>query len=197
MIQTLVTLILLMPIATTVVKLHLERRFTWLWVLLATAAISVGFAVQDLEKRRGHVVSWMTTERAALRTDTMPAAARAAQLAALRDVLAHPEELRESTDKKGWVEDDAFDRAEESLERFYKPDEAYGFSLHALPPEVPTILFFQFNIGRGRPPIWRAIRKSGQEVTSKDELPPGLLGAPRKTTRKPPTHRAAYQRAGG
>ena len=115
-VQTACMLFFLLPIATTVVKFHLERRLVSLWVLLAVAAISVTAAVIDLEKRRGHMVSWVTTERANLRTATKPDAARSAQLAALRDVWAHPQELVSSTDPRGWVEDDALDRAEVALE---------------------------------------------------------------------------------
>lgn len=188
-VQTLLTLVFLMPIATTVVKYHLERRFTALWILLAVAALSVGLSVRAMVVRRSHVVSWVTTERTLLRTRVLPEAAKSAQLAALREVWAHPEELRDSTDKRGWVEDDALDRAEEVLERFYRPDEAYAFSLHAVPPEAPEILLLQCNLGWGRPALWRALRKNGQEVLSKDELPPGVLGIPRKATRQPPSHR--------
>lgn len=192
-VQMACTLVLLAPIATTVVKLHLERRRAALWLLLAVAAVSAGVAVYRLERRRAPVVSWVTTERVLLRTDVDPATARAVQLDALREVWAHPEELARSTDARGWVEDDALDRADQVLEGFYKADEAYAFTLHAVPPEAPEVLLLQCHLRWGRPTIWRALRKDGREVRSKDELPAGVLGLPRRATRRPPSHPRAME----
>jgi hypothetical protein len=186
-VQTICTLVFVVPIATTVVKLHLERRLVALWVLLGVAVVSAGFGVYRMEHRKSPVVSWVTTERLMLRTKADPKAAHAAQLEAVRAVWAHPEELAASTDKQGWVEEDALDRADQVLEDYYKADEAYAFTLHAIPPEDPNILLLQCHLGWGRPSLWLAVRKSGQEITSKDDLPPGVLGVARKTTRRAPT----------
>jgi hypothetical protein len=195
-VHTLCILVFLLPIATTVVKFHLERRFTALWLLLGVAAVSVSIAAVPLAQKRAHIVSWVTTERVQLRTSAAPAAARAAQAAAIRAVWARPDELLASTDARGWVEDDALDRAEAVLETFYKSDEAYAFSLHAMPPEAPEILLLQCHLGRGRQSLWRAIRKSGEEVLSASELPPGVLGLLRRATRRPPSKsRAPFQMA--
>lgn len=187
------TLVLLAPIATTVVKLHLERRRAAMWLLLAVAAVSACVAVYRIERRRAPVVSWVTTERVQLRTDEDPATARAVQLDALRAVWAHPEELARSTDAKGWVEDDALDRADQVLEGFYKADEAYAFTLHAAPPEAPEVLLLQCRLRWGRRTIWRALRKDGRELRSKDELPAGVLGLPRRAARRPPSNPLPYR----
>lgn len=194
-VQLLLTLVLVAPIATTVVKLHIERRRAALLSLLAVAAVSTGIAVQRLESRKAPIVSWVTTERVMLRTTTDPGTARAAQLEALREVWAHPDELALSTDRQGWVEDEALDRAGQVLEGFYKPDEAYAFTLHAIPPQSPEILLLQCQLRWGRPTVWRAIRKNGQEIVSRDELPAGILGLPRRATRRAPSHPAPYRRA--
>lgn len=193
-VQMVCTLLFLAPIATTVVKFHLERRFRALWVLLAVAVLSVSLAAASLARRKAPVVSWVTTERVLLRSAADPAAARAAELAALRDVWAHEAELLASTDRHGWVEDDALARAGAVLETFYKPDEAYAFTLHAAPARSPELLVLQCHLGWGRRPLWRAIRKSGEEVTSRDELPPGILGLRRRATRRPPKTSAPFQR---
>lgn len=193
-VQMLCTLVLVAPIATTVVKLHLERRRAALWVLLTVAAVSAGVAVYRLERRKAPVVSWVTTERVMLRTAMDPEAARAAQLEALRQVWAHGGELALSTDRQGWVEDDALDRAGQALEGFYKADEAYAFTLHAVPPEAPEILLLQCHLRWGRPTLWRAVRKNGKEILSKEELPAGFLGLQRRATRRPPSHPAPYRR---
>jgi hypothetical protein len=196
-IQTLAMFTFLLPVSTTVVKLHSERRLTELWVLLGAAAISIAAAVTTLVQRRGHIVSWVTTHRVGLRSAAVPAAARAAQIQALRAVWASGAELRESTDDGGWVEGDALDRAEDELEVFYKPDEAYAFSLHALPAAAPEVLVIQCHLGQGKPPIWRALKRSGQEITSAADLPKGVLGLVRRGTRRPPTKRAPTPRRWG
>ncbi len=192
-VQTLLTLVFVAPIATTVVKLHLERRFVALWVLLAVGAASAGFAVYGLERRRAPVVSWVTTQRVAMRSLADPPAARAVQLEALRAVLANRSELAASTDKRGWVEDDALERADDVLAQLYKPDEAYAFTLHAVPADAPQALVLQCHLGFGRPSLWRAIRMNGDEILFKDDLPAGVLGLQRKNTRRPATHPAPYR----
>lgn len=193
LVQTMLTLALVAPIATTIVKLHLERRLAALWILIAIAAVSAGFAVYRLERRRAPVVSWVTTERVMLRSQADPHGARATQIAALRAVWAHPEELAGSTDARGWVEEDALDRADEALEQFYKTDEAYAFTLHAVPPRAPEVLVLQCHLGWGRSNLWRAVRKDGREILSKDDLPAGVLGLQRKVTRRPAKNPAPYR----
>ncbi len=187
-VQTLCIFLFLLPIATTVVKLHAERRFKALWVLFGTAALSVTVAVVGIEHRHGHLVSWVTTQRVRLRTKSAPSAAKAAQLQALKVVWANAPELKESTDAEGWVEGDALDRAEEQLAAFYKADEAYAFSLHALPVGAPEVLLLQCDLGKG-PPVWRALKRSGAEITSIADLPRGVLGLARRTTVRPPKTR--------
>jgi hypothetical protein len=189
-VQTLCMFLFLLPIATTVVKLHAERRFKALWILFATAALSIMVAVVGIERRPGHLVSWVTTQRVRMRTKIAPTTARNAQLQALRVVWANAPELKESIDKEGWVEGDALDRAEEQLATFYKPDEAYAFSLHALPPASPEVLLLQCDLGKGQP-VWRALRRSGAEITSIDDLPHGVLGLARRTTVRPPKKRTS------
>ncbi len=189
-IQTLCIFLFLLPIATTVVKLHAERRFKPLWILFAVATLSVTAAVVTIDQRRGHLVSWAATQRVRLRSKAAPAAARAAELQALRVVWANAPELRESVDKDGWVEGDALDRAEEQLATFFKPDEAYAFSLHALPPGAPEVLVLQCDLGKG-PPVWRALRRSGVEITSITDLPPGVVGLARRQTVRPPKKRSS------
>ena len=187
-VQTLCIFLFLLPIATTVVKLHAERRLKALWILLGTATLSVTVAVIAIDQRHGHLVSWVTTQRVRMRSKTAPSAARAAQLQALRVVWANAPELKESIDPEGWVEGDALDRAEEQLAAFYKPDEAYAFSLHALPVGAPEVLLLQCDLDKG-PPLWRALRRSGVEITSIADLPHGVLGLARRTTVRPPKKR--------
>lgn len=188
-IQTLCIFVFLMPIATTVVKMHLERRFTELWILLAAAAISVAVAAAMLAYRRRHVVSWVAVERAAMRTQAAPEAARAAQIKALRAAWDNFAEVRESMDDGGWVEGDALDRAEEHLGLFYKADEAHAFTLHAVPAAAPEVLVLQCHLGRGRAPIWRALKRGAEEVSSPADLPKGMLELSRRERRISPRGR--------
>ncbi len=189
-IQTACMFVFLLPIATTVVTLHLGRRFRALYVLLGVAGLSISLAVIGMVQRRGHIVSWATTQRVRLRTAAEPKHAAAVQRAALRAVWANLPELQGSTDKDGWVEGDALDRAESELEDLYKDDEAYAFTLHALPPGAPEVLVLQCHLGPGKAPIWRGIRRSGAELLSEKELPAGLLGLKRRGTPKAPRQAA-------
>jgi hypothetical protein len=189
-IQTLAMFVFLLPISTTVVKLHSERRLKELWVLFAAAALSVTLAVGILLRKPGHIVSWVTTHRVRLRTNAFPDTARAVQLKALRAVNDNFAELRQSLDAEGWVEGDAAERAEDQLGLFYKPDEAYAFSLHALPPSAPEVLVVQCWVIDGGLPIWRAIKRNGQEVTDKKDLPSGVIGLKPKKDKKPGSKRA-------
>jgi hypothetical protein len=179
--------VFLLPISTTVVKLHSERRLRELWVLFAAAALSVALAVGTLVHRRGHIVSWVTSHRVMLRTKAAPELARATQLKALRAVLDNYAELRQSVDPDGWVEGDSADRAEDQLGLFYKPDEAYAFSLHAFPPSAPDVLLLQCWMLGGGPPVWRAVKRGGAEITDPKDLPRGMLGLKRRPNRKPGT----------
>lgn len=194
-VQTLCIFLFLLPMTTTVVKLHADRRFQALWLLFAVATLSVTAAVVTIYQRRGHLVSWAATQRVRLRSKAAPAAARAAELQALRVVWANAPELRESIDKDGWVEGDALDRAEEQLATFFKPDEAYAFSLHALPPGAPEVLVLQCDLGKD-PPVWRALRRGGAEITKREDLPPGILGLARRSTVRPPKKRTSGWRKG-
>lgn len=186
-VQTLAIFVFLLPISTTVVKFHSERRLKELWVLFGAAALSVSVAVAALVHKKGHVVSWVTGHRAMLRTTAVPDQARASQLQALREVQDNYAELVASTDSAGWVEGDSGQRAEDELGLFYKPDEAYAFSLHAFPPTSPEVLLLQCWVVGGHAPIWRAIRKDGTEITDKKELPPGILGLKPHKEKKPGT----------
>jgi hypothetical protein len=186
-VQTLALFVFLLPISTTVVKFHSERRLTELWVLFAAAAISVSIAIVQLVQKRGHIVSWVTTHRVALRTRAQPDAARAAQLGALHAVADNFAELRASTDEAGWVEGDSGQRAEDQLGLFYKSDEAYAFSLHALPARAPEVLVLQCWLpGDGRL-IWKAIKKTGVEITDPKQLPTGVLGLKPRKNKRPST----------
>jgi hypothetical protein len=48
----------------------------------------------------------------------------------------------------------------------------------------------QCELGKG-PPVWRALRRSGAEITSIADLPNGVLGLARRTTVRPPKKRTA------
>jgi hypothetical protein len=186
-VQTLAILVFLLPIATTVVKLHSERRLRELWVLFGAATISIGLAVAAIVHHRGHVVSFVTTRRVMMRTLAAPADARSAQLAALETVRDNYDELVASTDAEGWVESDSGERAEDALGAFYKSDEAYAFSLHAYPPAAPELILIQCWI-HGHDPVWRAMRRDGTEITDRKELPRGLLGLKPRKEKKAGTH---------
>jgi hypothetical protein len=190
-IQTLAIFVFLMPASTTIVKLHLDRRFVEIWILIVIGATSVATAATRLAVRKRHVVSWIATQRVAERTAAAPERARAAQIKALRAAWDNLAEVRASTDAEGWVEGNALARVEKHLALFYKSDEAHAFSLHAHPASSPEVLVLQCSLGRDRPPIWRALRRNGKEVERPSDLPKGVLGLERREARTAPLPRGS------
>ncbi|CAN5292216.1 hypothetical protein BH09MYX1_BH09MYX1_45740 [soil metagenome] len=82
-IETLLVLMFVMPIVTTVVHFHAERARWRLGIVLVVALISSAVAIGSLVHRRDPIVSFATRERVAMRTKKNPAAARAAEAAAV------------------------------------------------------------------------------------------------------------------
>jgi hypothetical protein len=57
------------------------------------------------------------------------------------------------------------------------------------------VLILQCHLGKKEAPIWVALKRGGQEVTKTAELPKGVLGLPRRDTRRPPVKRGKHHPA--
>lgn len=178
-VETVLVLMLLMPIATTVIGYHQSFRRGRLVALLAVALVSTTVAIVRLSRRRDPIVSYATRARVRLRTAVSPKAARQAQLAALRAAWSHTSDVKSAVEGDGKIEGDPLDRAHEALAAFYKSDEAYAFDLWASPRRNPKLLVLYFEARRGHDPIWIALDKSGTEIRDPRRLPKGAFLAMR------------------
>ena len=177
-VETLLALALLMPIATTVVWYHSSFRRGRLVMVLMVGLVSTGIAFYRVANRRTPIVSFATRERVTLRT-------AAASRKAHRNLLAAVRAANKSMTKAPVVEGDGtvmgvpLEKASAVLEQFYKPDEAYAFSLWASPRRHPNVLVIYFEARRKRRPIWVAIKGDGTESRSPSQLPKGAFRAMR------------------
>jgi hypothetical protein len=178
-VETLLVLALLMPIATTVVWYHSSFRRGRLSILLVIGLLSTTFALGHVALRREPVVSYATRERVRLRTARSSSVAHGALLHAATAGLqaAHGEF---GVDADGIVEGPALEAAQADLEGFYKHDEAYAFNLWASPAGPSQLLVLYFEARPHRRPIWVAVRRDGSEVRSRQELPRGAFRAMRE-----------------
>jgi hypothetical protein len=178
-IETLVVLSLLMPLFTTVVWYHTTFRRGRLRVLLLVGLLSSVMAGGYILHRKSPIVSYSTRSRVRLRTSfsarkahrTMVTAARAAWDATLRMPKVAGD---------GKIEGAPLDRAHDTLEKFYKADEAQAFELWASPRVRPQVLVLYFEARPKKPPIWVAVRADRREIRSPAELPRGAFRAMRR-----------------
>ncbi len=176
MVETVLVLALLMPIATTVVWYHSSFRRGRLAVVLAAGLVSTVVVLYSTLHRRQPLVSYATRTRVGLRTRVASARAHAALLAAAREARPLTAKLRRG-DRAGAIAGAALDRAHAVLERFYHSDEAYAFGLWGSPRRDPSVLVIYFPARRRDAPIWAAIRANGSEILDASVLPPGAQHA--------------------
>jgi hypothetical protein len=176
-VETLLVLALLMPIATTVVWYHASFRRGRLVVVLLAGLVSTAAVTYRVTSRRDPVVSYFTRKRVAWRT---AAARRQAHAALLEGVSAAWRDLyREratdgDVDQDGKVEGPPLDDARTKLRAFYKTDESFAFDLWASPKSRPRLIVLYSEARPGRAPIWVAL-EHGAEIRHSTALPKGAL----------------------
>ena len=177
-VETLLVLMLVMPIVTSVVTFHAQGARARLGVLLGVALVSSAVAVWSLERRRDPIVSYATRERVRMRTGKKPKAAHDAQLSSLRESWKKLAHERDDVDRDGKVEGEALDLAHHTLESFYKEDEAFAFDLWLSRTKGKQLLVLYFEArGPTKPPIFLALDDKGHEVKDFKSLPKGALSA--------------------
>ncbi|MFT3723996.1 MAG: hypothetical protein QM773_10445 [Hyphomonadaceae bacterium] len=180
LVETLLVLALLMPIATTVVWYHASFRRGRLLVVLLTGLASTCASLAYVARRREPVVSYATRERVRLRTEVAAARAHRVLGRAARAALAAVS--RSNVEGDGRVEGEPLEKARAALRSFYKADEAQAFDIWASPRRAPNLLVIYFE---GRPhtrPIWVAVRRDGSEIRRADQLPAGAFRAMRRAS---------------
>jgi hypothetical protein len=176
-VETLLVLMLVMPIVTTVVHFHAEGAKWRLAAVLAIGLLSSGVAIARLEHRRDPIVSFSTRERVGMRTAKNVKASREVEAAALKAAWKVLANEKDDVDRDGKVLGEALDAAHAALTAFYKKDEAYAFDLWLSRSKGRELLVVYFEARRGRQPIFLAMDRKGREVTDAKQLPKGALGA--------------------
>lgn len=175
-VETWLVLSLLMPIATTVVWYHARRRHGLLLTLLLVGLASTAVVLAHVGRRRDPVVSYMTRERVRLRKAADPRMAHRTMVRAARSAWRELVKLR-GIDGDGKVEGRPLAVAQESLEAFFKHDEAHAFDVWAAPRKHPRILVLYFEARPHKPPIYVAIGGDGSEIKKAADLPRGAFTA--------------------
>jgi hypothetical protein len=178
-VETLLVLSLLMPIATTVVWYHASFRRRRLVVVLLAGLVSTAAVTYRVSSHRDPIVSYFTRKRVAWRTS---AERKKAHAALLTGVMAAWNEMYRSratgtgVEQDGKVEGPPLDLAREKLRAFYKIDESFAFDLWASPKRRPRLIVLYSEARSGRPPIWVAL-ENGAEIRHTASLPKGALAA--------------------
>lgn len=178
-VETLLVLSLLMPIATTVVWYHASFRRGRLVIVLLAGLVSTAAVTYRVASHRDPVVSYFTRKRVAWRTR---AARRRAHTALLDGVSAAWRDLYRQratgagVEQDGKVEGSALDDARAKLLEFYKRDESFAFDLWASPKGRPRVIVLYSEARPGRAPIWVAL-EHGAEIRHLSDLPKGALVA--------------------
>jgi hypothetical protein len=180
-VEMVLVLALLMPIATTVVWYHSSLRRRRLLVVLLAGLLSTSMVLVRVARRRFPVVSYATRERVILRTASNK---RKAHKALVNAAHAGMKTLAGSSavEGDGIVLGAPLEQAQTALETFYKHDEAYAFNLWASPRRHPQVLVVYFEARRNKRPIWVAIRGNGTEIQSPRQLPKGAFKSMRAAT---------------
>jgi hypothetical protein len=182
LVEAVVVLMFLAPIVTSAVHYHLQRAPKRLAVLLAVGLVSVSLAVWRLELRRDPIVSFATRIRVTLRTAAKPQAAQKAQETALRAAWkVLPKELTE-VEHDGKIEGNALDVVHDSLQPFYRADEAHAFDLWYTKSGKTAVMVVYFEARPGHDPIWLAMYGTGAIARDTKYLPPNAFKAMMKAT---------------
>jgi len=181
-VETLLVLALLMPIATTVVWYHASFRRGRLAMVLAVGLASTIAVAVRLSSTRDPIVSYLARKRAVWRTHVAKKQAhevlRAGVMAAYNDVW-RARATGGGVEEDGKVQGAPLDDARAALRKLYKQDEVFAFDLWASPKYRPRTLVLYAEGRPGRPPIWVALT-DGAEVKKLSELPKGALSAMRE-----------------
>jgi hypothetical protein len=189
LVQVMLLLMVLLPIATTVVTYHQRNQRGRLSVLLLLTLLSALFTAERIHRRRTDVVALSTRQRVKLRTESAQKRARDVQARALRAAWRGLRAFPLGTvDRDGLVLGPPLEAARAELRRLYKDDETHAYELFAAPPQRPRslVLFFRTWSKPPRPrpgtssaprsgAVWMAMDREGHISRERTELPPEVL----------------------
>ena len=178
LVELLLVMVMLMPLATSIVRYRLAGQRRRLVALLAVGGLSTSIALGTLVARRDPVVSWAARERLTMRTQANKIGARRSQHAAAKAAWGAIAAHRDDVDTDGKVLGEPIDRARVALAKFYKEDEAQAFDawLTRSKKSELLVLYVEAKSTR-RPAIFLAVDRAGHEVRDPRKLPKGALDA--------------------
>jgi hypothetical protein len=188
-IEALVVLSALMPIATTVVRYHVAASHKRLYALLAVGCVSASIAITGFVLKRHEIVPVPTATRMYLRGAADPARSYAAREAALRAAVAAltlsvgaapAPEIYKDPGRIVDVLGRPLDVARAQLARFYKEDETRCFHLvEMLASDRTRVVVLYGDDGRTKASatVWLGYRaKTNTIFDDRAELPTHALG---------------------
>ncbi len=176
--ELLVVMVMLMPLATSIVRYRLAGQRDRLVALLVVGALSTTVAGVGLLAKRDPVVSWAARERLVLRTQANKSRARIAQLAGAKAAWAALPAHRDDVDTDGKVLGEPAEHARAALKKFYKDDEAQAFDVWLTRSKKSELLVLYVETkNKKRPAIFVATDRAGHEIKNPKQLPKGALAA--------------------
>lgn len=189
-VQALVAIVFVMPLATTVVTLKLQARSGALGALFAVATVSIGVSAAFVAHRRHEFVQVPTAKRMILRGQYAKKASRKVREEALKrafvSILRGDAETLKDPHGVEIVGGPIVD-ARDSLSKLYRDDELPCFHLVAFRARNKGHILVLFGARNGKEPldearnlVWLGIRDGKTFIDSPTELPDGALFDMRK-----------------
>lgn len=177
LVQTVVTIMFVMPLATSVVALQREGAHRRLLALLAVAVLVVGVTIGYWAKKRHEYVQIPTADRMMLRTRLQSKKAHAALADAVKiaafDMNKHNdgEAFKEGRGEQE-ILGTPIGEARAVLSRFYREDETMAFHLVSMATKKGTLLIlYGMPAHKKQTPVWVGLAKGNKLVTEIAELP--------------------------
>jgi len=174
--EVITVMVILMPLATSLVKYRLSGQRSRLVALGVVGLLSVAVAILAMVERRDPIVSWAARERLMMRTKADKTHARAAQVAATRVAWRALTKHASDVEVDGKVSGEPMDEARAALRKFYKEDEAQAFDAWAS-HGTSGVLVVYVEAHRKKPAMFVAMDRSGKEIRDPKKLPKGALDA--------------------
>jgi hypothetical protein len=179
-IQSMVLLAFLMPIATTVVSMEVRHQRKRLAVLMAAAIAAAAAAflfMRHAELRHHDVVTFSARVRLVQRVLAAPQAAEQAVHGALTAAWSQKDDVLPSVHGSGRVVGAPLERAHTALEKFFKEDEAHAFAMVGYPAVAPRILVLFFWVRSMPSPVWEAMDNLGRPISHRVPIPDAVQAA--------------------
>ena len=182
LIETFAVMMLIMPITTSVVALHIRKQDKRLVALIVVGLLSSGVTAWGLAHRHRTTPSLEARNRVEQRTKARPTYAEHAMVTGLLAAWARKDEGTRAKGE-GILEGPPLDAARGALGEFYRADEAASFDLWASgKKDAPMLVLFAEGRSKKSKPVFLGMKPDGTVVRKGAELPPGARKIVRDTS---------------